>query len=59
LKLNDTLFGEQVPSLEIDGIVLTQSWTIIRYLSRTRSLEPADNTTWAKVNTIFSYHQII
>ena len=34
------LLGDQVPSIAIDGMDVTQSWSIIRHLARFHGLEP-------------------
>jgi len=53
LVASGKLLTDQVPLLEIDGLNLVQSATIIRYIAKTRGLEPDDMATWVKVDTIY------
>jgi glutathione S-transferase len=48
------LMTGQLPLLSIDGLDLVQSWSIIRYIARTRGLlpPPEDNANLAKVDII-------
>ena len=42
LRATGVLLFNQVPLLEIDGLRISQSWTIVRYLARRAGLVPSD-----------------
>lgn len=49
------LLTDQVPLLNLDGLNLVQSWSIVRYIGNTRGLVPSleDPASWAKVQLPF------
>jgi len=50
LVASGVCFGDQIPLLNIDGLNLSQSWSIIRYLGETRDLVPSDVAGRIKVD---------